>query len=113
MITIWDWFERNMPMKERYRLIKEVGFDGLLLWWSNGFGREEFGVDDYRNGPGLAREAGLYIENIHTPVQNQHKLWQDNLNGEELVECYSQCVNDCAEFEIPTVVIHLPNEDNP
>jgi len=36
MITIYDWFGYELPIKERYRLIKEAGFDGVLLWWSNG-----------------------------------------------------------------------------
>lgn len=107
MLTIYDWFGYELPIKERYRLIRRVGFDGVLLWWSNGFGRNE-----YRNGPQIAREAGLFIENIHTPVQNQNNLWLDDLDGEALTECYLQCVADCAEFEIPTMVLHLPNEDN-
>lgn len=113
MIAIYDWFGYELPIKERYRLIKEAGFDGVLLWWSDGFGRDCFGLNDYRNGPQIAREAGLFIENIHTPVQNQNDLWLDNLDGETLTNCYLQCVADCAEFEIPTMVVHLPSEDNP
>lgn len=112
MITIYDWFGYVLTIKERYRLIKEAGFDGVLLWWSNGFGRDCFGRNEYRNGPQIAREAGLFIENIHAPVQNQNNLWLDNLDGEALTDCYLQCVADCAEFEIPTMVVHLPNEDN-
>ena len=112
MITIYDWFGYELPIKERYELIKEAGFDGVLLWWSDGFGRDTLGVKDYRNGPELAREAGLFVENIHTPVQNQEDLWLDNLDGEALTECYLQCIADCAEFEIPTMVVHLPGEDN-
>ncbi|WP_234123926.1 sugar phosphate isomerase/epimerase family protein [Clostridium hydrogenum] len=112
MITIYDWFGYEMPIKERYKLIKEAGFDGVLLWWSDGFGRDCFGRNDYRNGPQIAREAGLFIENIHTPVQNQNDLWLDNLDGEALTDCYLQCVEDCAKFEIPTMVVHLPSEDN-
>lgn len=46
MITTYDWFGYDLPEKERYRLIGECGFDGVLLWWSEGFGR-----NDYRNGP--------------------------------------------------------------
>lgn len=111
MITIYDWFGYNLSMKERYQLIKETGFEGVLLWWSNGFGRDCYGLNDYRKGPGIAREAGLFVENIHTPVQNQNNLWFDNIDGIELTECYLQCVADCAEFEIPTMVVHLPNED--
>jgi len=107
MITIYDWFGYELPIKERYQLIKKVGFDGILLWWSEGFGR-----NDYRNAPQIVRDAGLFIENIHTPVHNQNDLWLDNLEGEALTDCYLQCVADCAEFEIPTMVVHLPDEDN-
>jgi sugar phosphate isomerase/epimerase len=113
MISIYDWFGYELPIKERYQLIKEAGFDGVILWWSDGFGRDSFGRKDYRNGPQFAREAGLIIENIHTPVQGQNNLWLDNLDGETLSDCYLQCVTDCAEFEIPTMVVHLPDEDNP
>jgi len=108
MITIYDWFGYELPIKERYRLIKEAGFDGVLLWWSEYLGR-----NDYRNGPKIVREAGLLIENIHTPFQIQNNLWLDNLDGEASINCYLQCVTDCAKFEIPTMVVHLPDEDNP
>jgi sugar phosphate isomerase/epimerase len=108
MITIYDWFGYELPIKERYRLIKEAGFDGVLLWWSEYLDR-----NDYRNGPQIVREAGLFIENIHTPFQIQNNLWLDNLDGEASIDCYLQCVADCAEFEIPTMVVHLPDEDNP
>lgn len=108
MITIYDWFGYELPINERYQLIKKAGFDGVLLWWSEGFNR-----NDYRNGPQIARNAGLFLENIHTPIQNQNKLWLDNLDGDALTDCYLQCVADCAEFEIPTMVVHLPNEEHP
>ncbi len=108
MITIYDWFGYEMPIKERYRLIKEAGFDGVLLWWSEYLGR-----NDYRSGPQIARETGLVIENVHTPFQVQDNIWLDNLDGEASIECYLQCVKDCAEFEIPTMVVHLPDDDKP
>jgi len=106
MITIYDWFGYELPIKERYRLIKEAGFDGVLLWWSEYLGR-----NDYRSGPQIVREAGLVIENIHTPFQVQDNIWLDNLDGEDSIDCYLQCVKDCAEFEIPTMVVHLPDDD--
>ena len=31
MITIYDWFGYELPIKERYRLIREAGFDSVLL----------------------------------------------------------------------------------
>ena len=108
MITIYDWFGYELPIKERYRLIKKAGFDGVLMWWS-----EHLNRNDYRNGPQMAREEGLFIENIHTPFQVQDYIWLDNLDGEASIDCYLQCVKDCAEFEIPTMVIHLPDDDKP
>lgn len=113
MTTIYDWFGYELPIKDRYHLIKQAGFDGVLLWWSDGFGRDAHGQGDYRNGPQMAREAGLFVENIHTPVQHQNDLWLDNLDGEALALCYLQCVQDCADFDIPTMVVHLPGEDHP
>lgn len=107
MITIYDWFGYELPIKERYKLIKEIGFDGVLLWWSENFGRNE-----YRKGPQIARDAGLFIENIHTPIQNQNNLWSNNLDGEALTLCYLKCIEDCAEFDIPTMVVHLSDEDH-
>jgi sugar phosphate isomerase/epimerase len=35
------------------------------------------------------------------------------MNGEASIDCYLKCVKDCAEFEIPTMVVHLPDDDKP
>lgn len=32
MITIYDWFGYELPIKERYQLIKEAGFDGSEIY---------------------------------------------------------------------------------
>lgn len=109
MVSIYDWFGYEIADEDRYRLIKEAGFDGILLWWSEGFGRG----NTYREGIGLARKAGLAVENIHTPVQNQNALSFDNLDGEELEDCYLQCIKDCSDLDIPTMVVHLPNDEYP
>lgn len=113
MTAIYDWFGYDLPIRERYRLIREAGFDGVMLWWSDGFGRDAQGRGDYRNGPGYARAAGLYVENIHAPVQGQNDLWRDDLAGEALLDCYLGCIDDCAEFAIPAMVVHLPDTDFP
>lgn len=109
MTAIYDWFGYEIPDEKRYKLIKSAGFDGVMLWWSDGFGRGE----GYRRSAELARKAGLYIENIHTPIERQNDLWLDNPDGEAALDVYLKCVSDCAEFEIPTMVIHLPDDDFP
>lgn len=109
MISTYDWFGYDVPIKDRYKLIKKAGFDGVLLWWSSDFGR---GID-YRQGVQYAGEAGLVVENIHTPILQQNNLSLDNLEGEQLFDCYLQCIKDCAEFGIPTMVVHLPDDEYP
>ena len=106
--TIYDWFGYSIPIKQRYELIKKAGFDGILMWWSSYLER-----GDYRKGSEYARETSLFIENIHTPFQVQDDIWSDNLAGEASIDCYMQCVSDCSEFDIPTMVIHLPDDDKP
>lgn len=39
-------------------------------------------------------------------------VW-DILDGESVFQNYLQCVNDCFEFSIPTMVIHLPDDKHP
>ena len=88
MIGIYDCFGYGLgyevSFEERYRLIKNAGFDCVMLWWSDKFGRG----DGYQKDVQFARNAGLYIENIHTPVH-------------------------CIQFSIPTMVIHLPSDEYP
>lgn len=108
MVTIFDWFGYEVPYEERYRLIKEAGFDGVLLYWG-----KEFGNINYKNNPELARRMGLFVENIHTPIENINDLWLDTLNGDEITNHLLQCVHDCHEYEIPTMIVHLTSGENP
>lgn len=113
MIGIYDCFGYgpgyDVSFETRYRLIKNAGFDCVMLWWSDKFGRGT----GYQNDVQFARDAGLYVENIHAPVHEQDFLSFDNLDGESVFLSYLQCVNDCFEFHIPTMVIHLPCDDYP
>lgn len=110
MIGIYDCFGYGLgydvSFEERYRLIKKAGFDCVMLWWSDKFGR---GIG-YQKDAQFARNAGLDIENIHAPVHEQDFLSLDNLDRESVFRNYLQCVIDCSAFHIPTMVIHLPND---
>lgn len=111
MIATYDWFGYDIPIGDRYRLIHEAGFDAVLMWWSSSFGRGDYG--DYHHGPQMAREAGLLIENIHAPIDRQDDLGRADLAGEASFEEYLQCIDDCAAYGIPTMVVHLPGDNAP
>lgn len=109
MISIYNAFGYMLDWQERYRLIKAAGFDGVMLWWSDGFGRGP----GYQQDVERARNAGLIVENIHAPVQWQNDLSRDDQAGEDLLALYLQCVRDCERYQVPAVVIHLPSDQYP
>lgn len=111
MIGIYDCFGYGTGydalFEERYRMIKASGFECVMLWWSDKFGRG----DGYRKDADLARAAGLQIENMHAPVHMQNALSSDNAEGDEVFNDYLRCIEDSRNNSIPAVVIHLPDDD--
>jgi len=102
IVSIFNWFGyRQLRHAEGFRLIKRAGFEGVLLWWDAAAGGE-----DYRRQPEQARRAGLWVENMHTQFDGVHHIWEDNAAGQAVFEYYLRCVDDCAAFEIPTMVMH-------
>ena len=108
MVSIYGLSGYELPMKECFNLIKQAGFDGVSLWWSG-----EFGRPDYRDAPGLAANAGLFVENVHAPFEGINNLWLDNLEGKTLTDNFLMNVDDCAEYGIPCMILHLSNGDAP
>jgi len=108
MITIYTWFGYDLPLEKLLRLIKQAGFDGAMIWWS-----EKYGKSDYLFAPKMARDAGLIIENIHAPFAGSNNIWLDTLDGKALTDLYLNIVDDCVDYEIPTIVLHLTSGDDP
>jgi len=109
MLSIFNWFGyRELTHAEGFRLIKQAGFDGVLLWWAT---MPDGG--NHRKQPELARREALYIENIHANDEHATAIWEDTQEGQAVYEYYLQCIDDCAAFEIATVVIHASNGEAP
>jgi sugar phosphate isomerase/epimerase len=83
-----------------YKLIKQAGFDSVMLGWRD---------DNRREKPGKARNAGLLIENIHAPFKNGDSIWFNDLNGDDYMKCLLTSIDDCREYNIPAMVVHLCN----
>ena len=108
MIATADFFGYELPKRTIYQLVRQVGIDGIMLWWS-----DEFGDDSFRDNPDIARSNGLFIENVHTPFENINDIWFDNLNGHSLTNTFMQYVDECAERDILTMVMHLSKTYEP
>jgi sugar phosphate isomerase/epimerase len=101
MLNIFTFFSHPMPFAERFRLIKQAGFDGASLWWG-----DDDTDQDHELQPDLARAAGLAIENIHVPFFTANQLWNDSPAGNAVLGYYLQCIDDCADHGIPAMVMH-------
>jgi sugar phosphate isomerase/epimerase len=105
MLAIHDYFGFShtvLPRPLRYPLIARAGFEGVLLWYGDDWG-EEFRA---QNHPGLARAAGLQLENAHAPFEEINHIWEDTPDGARVLVCCLRCLEDCARAEIPVVVMH-------
>lgn len=102
--AIFSWLGFPIPMEEGCKLIKAAGFDGVLLWRSS----DHTGVDVE-----LSRQNGLFIENLHTPFEGINCLWDNNAAGADMEKTLADCIADCSEYAIPTVIVHLSQGDNP
>lgn len=103
--SIVDWFGYNLSPQERMRFIKDVGFSGVMLLWADYFDK------DYKQFPEYARSAGLNVENAHAPYMNANALWEDTINGQDAFQEIITCVEDCAAYGIPTLVMHPENKN--
>ncbi|SHN81491.1 sugar phosphate isomerase/epimerase family protein [Desulfitobacterium chlororespirans] len=108
---VFSWFGFVLPFGERISLIQEAGFTGTSLWWEDE--EEPFPMPKERM-PALVRERGLILENIHVPWCDANALWSDEqaLRG-EIIARHKQWIEDCARFEIPLLVMHLCDGENP
>ncbi|AFM01682.1 MULTISPECIES: sugar phosphate isomerase/epimerase [Desulfitobacterium] len=110
-IGIFSWFGFVLPFEERIALIQETGFTGTSLWWEDE--EEPFPMPKERM-PALVRERGLILENIHVPWCDANALWSDDKAlRRAIITKHKQWLEDCARFEIPLLVMHLCDGENP
>lgn len=85
---------------EQIRIMKSVGFDAFFTAWHK---------DQTEAIANEAARLGLVQQSIHSPFSGEHKvrfLWEGGEAGDFVRNALIDCVNDCASFDIPVMVIH-------
>lgn len=101
---IFNWFGYVLPIADRLKLIKEAGFDNIMLWWED----EDYPYfRDKKTFVSLAKEFGLGVDNIHLPYEDCNLLWSDKTSEREayvneLIKYLEGCKSSGAE----KVVMH-------
>ena len=109
-ITVQDYYGYELPMNERYRLIRDAGFDGVMLGWC---GFPDNPHETKHLNPDFARKNDLYLENLHTPFVGCNNLWLEGIGGDEYLNAQLSCLDDCVSHDIPAMVIHVSSGDCP
>lgn len=95
---IFTYFGYELPMKKRFELIKEAGFDSVMVWWGNSNDEELVS---------LASEYSLYICSAHLPFDEINRIWSTDNSGDEYAAMLCSLVKKCGELSIPTAVLHV------
>lgn len=110
-LGIFSWFGFVIPLPERLKMIKEAGFDATSVWWEDE--KEPFAICK-QDMPRMVKEAGLLLENIHVPYNNSNDLWSENTDAREsIVRKHIEWLNDCSRFNIPLMVMHIMEGEEP
>ena len=96
-----------IPLEFRYPLFKAAGFDTLSLGWDN----TEMATRVDRVW--LAKAFDLKIEHAHASVANINTLWTEDAEGTRTCNRLLHEIDDCAEFGIGTLVLHLTSGFTP
>lgn len=95
----------NVTALETIDAIKKAGFKDIFIQWYNKdwkYSQEE--QLEY------AKEQGLNIIFAHLGYKNINDLWEENDNGNKLVEKYKKDIEICKKNNIPMVVMHLTSK---
>ena len=96
-ISVGKFF--TTPVAELARAIKDAGFFAVSPAWTKD--------DRTANFISEARKNNLVLQSLHAPGAPADKLWYTDteISAPALAEL-CQCVDDCAAWEIPIMVVH-------
>jgi len=100
-----------MPLPQRLELIKKAGFDATTIWWEDEIGTPMIKKEKMA---GIVRGSGLILENIHVPYDDADDLWSESKTlRDKIVNRHTEWLNDCAELDIPVLLMHIIDRKYP
>ena len=111
-LGMYSWFGYHLPLEKRLTLIAKAGFSTTCLW----FGEEEelFAARTADKMPSLAREIGLFVDNIHVPFEECNTIWSDSrIAVAATLDPYLRALDFCRKHDIPILVVHVSKDSSP
>lgn len=99
-INITTVIGSTVPVKEQFRLFKEVGFDGVFVLYTGTESIDEWAEELDKNG--------LELENVHGPFANANLLWQADAEGRKYLEFLKKTIIDsCHRVKVDKCIMHV------
>jgi sugar phosphate isomerase/epimerase len=84
--------------EDQIRLFYKTGFEAFFTGWDSDLPR-------YRQ---VADELGMIYQSVHAPFGKIEKIWMDDAEAaQNVVSELIECVNDCAENNVPIMICHV------
>lgn len=96
---------KEVSVRETINSIKNAGFKNVFVQWYD----ENWDYSQEEQVK-LCKELGFNIIFAHLGYQNINSIWEDGIEGNDLVERYKNDIKDCHENGIPMVVMHLTSK---
>lgn len=108
--SIYTWFGFYLPFEERIRLIKDAGFDEVIISWEDEY--PPFEIDRFRCAE-LARKYGLGITHAHSSFEEGYDtIWSPpSEKKERFTNIFKNWIEECADAGIDTLVVHTNGTD--
>ena len=91
----------GLPLTRQAEAFHEAGFDGFFTDWNDE--SSGIGVRVFRK---TADRLGMLYQSVHAPFIGCDKLWKPCDETEEIMNRFIRCLRDCADNQVPIVVMH-------
>lgn len=88
----------GLPVTEQIPLFSQAGFDGFFACWKPGVSLTEWLK--------TASDCGMFCQSVHAPFVGTDSLWREGEAGDRFAAMLANCLRDCADHQIPIVVMH-------
>lgn len=90
----------GMTIPQHIELLRQIGWDAFFTGWDPSK-TEKWAETGAKNG--------LLYSSIHAPFSNEQHIWNGGEDGERVIANLIACIEDCARFDIPVMVLHTMN----
>jgi len=98
LLCLGTGYFEGLSEPEQIRLFKKIGFEGFFSNWAAGKEMDEIAK--------TAKEQNMIFQSIHAPFTKMADIWTDTPAADAAVEELIECVQVCARYDVPIMVVH-------